>query len=135
VFQRCYHSRRTGHVFYPFEVLGLQKQLARYVVKGPAEAEDYKLKVAIKMTGHGVLSLEYVERHDTVFVEEMVVDPPPANPAPADSAAPATDPAVAATVPEVPLSLTLPPKSLSRKRPIKPQLPSIASIVVSPRPQ
>ena len=104
-------------IFYPFEVLGLQKQLARYVVKGPAEAEDYKLKVAIKMTGHGVLSLEYVERHDTVFVEEMVVDPPApaANPAPAaESEVPATDPAVAATVPEVP-AVTDPPA----KKPLK----------------
>lgn len=78
-------------VFYPFETAGLQKQLARYVIKGPTEAEDYKLKVAIKMTGHGILSLEYAERHDTVLVEEMAVDPPvPTDPAVPE--VPPTDP-------------------------------------------
>ena len=80
-------------VFYPFEVVGLQRQLARYVVKGPTEPEDYKVKVCIKMTGHGILSLEYVERHDTVQAEAMEVDAAPvAAPDPAVPSEPTTAP-------------------------------------------
>jgi len=63
-------------LFYPGDLpAGFERTVARYTVKCPVAAEDQKLKVTIKMNGHGVVNLEAVEKVETQIVEEMAAEP------------------------------------------------------------
>lgn len=62
-------------LFYPGDLpVGFDRTVARYTVKCPVAAEEQKLKVTIKMNGHGVVNLETVEKVEAQVVEEMAVE-------------------------------------------------------------
>ena len=64
-------------LFYPGDMpLGFERAIARYTVKCPVAEEEQKIKVTIKMNGHGIVNLESVEKVETQVVEEMAVEPP-----------------------------------------------------------